>query len=153
MTREDLFINDLQAYLGLNLSDFDKRRVIAYLEDYKANLEPVIVFKDKIVERVVIEVQKPEKVVTQDDLEREALTICNKHGIVYSKFVKPLSGKSNAEILAARKEFCSHILINYICTQNRLKEFFKVHHATISYYMVGKKIRRIKNQQSLKQTA
>lgn len=143
MSKEDIFLGNLEAYLDLTFNDFDKKRIIGYLEEYGKDLKPVVIYKDRVVEKLIVEVPRPEKVVTQDDLEREALTICNKHGIVYSKFVKPLSGKSNAEILAARKEFCSHILINYICTQNRLKEFFKVHHATISYYMVGKKIRRM----------
>ena len=151
MDNKDLLLKNLSDYLQIELSDYDKERVMGYVGEYNKDIPPVIIYRDKVIYKTIVEVDKPLKMVTQDDLEREALIICNNRGIVYNRFIKPPHGKVDAEVLDARKEFCSHILTHYICTQNRLKEFFKVHHATISYYMVGKKIRRIKPQQ--KQTA
>jgi len=150
MTAENNFINALQAYLDADFTDFDKKRVITFLEDYKQNLEPVIILKEKIVyKEVIVESFNHKPIVTQTDLEREALTICNQYEIPYDLFIKSKGRRSTNEIAEVRKAFCTHIMKKYKCSQERLRAFFNLNHASINYYLGGKKVRRLK---TLKQT-
>ncbi len=153
MSTENDFLKKLELYLDLTFNDFDQKRILGYLQDYVNGLDPIVVYQNKIIEKIVIEVRKPSIIATQTDLENEALTLCNEYEISVDAFMNPPNGKSTNEVTTARKDFCSRILSKYKCTQNRLKEFFKVNHATISYYMVGKKIRKIKAPHTQKKSA
>lgn len=154
MTSEEVFIGNLAAYLDLTLNEFDKCRILGYLKDYVDGLEPKVIHKEKIVEKVIyVEGSKPIKLVTQTDLERDAATICNECELPYDLFIKSNKRRGANEIAEVRKKFCIHIMANYKCSQEKLRAFFDVNHASINYYLGNKKVKIIKRQLPQKQTA
>ncbi len=145
MTNEEAFLKDLGDYLDIEFSEFDKGRILGYLKNYKDGLEPITIYKEKEVEKLVyVEANKPIKPITQSDLEREALFICNEYEVPYDLFVKSKNGRTTNEIAEVRKVFCNHIMSNYKCSQEKLRAFFSLNHASINYYLLGKKVRRLK---------
>jgi len=105
-----------------------------YLTDYLPKIQVEVREKIKIVR-----ISKPTVKATQEILMGEAEIIAKKHELKLPLFIKSKRGRSGNEVSAARREFCIMIMDKYKCTQNRLAEFFDVDHATITFYMKGKK--------------
>lgn len=64
MNNEDLFLKNVADYLDIELSDFDRKRILGYLEDYKMELvvpkqpQPEVIVRKQIVYRYVDMVDK-----------------------------------------------------------------------------------------------
>ena len=133
MNNKDLFFKNLETYLDIELSEFDRKRVGGYVDEYVDGLPSKVVYRDvlrNIRERVM---QCTDKILLE-----ESKVICEEYGVDLNLFLRSKNGKSTNDITVIRKLFCQRIMDNYQCSHNKLIEFFKVNHATISYYMNGR---------------
>lgn len=161
MKLEQDFIKKLEAYLFQEFSEFDKNRIIYFLEEYKEklNLEEKVVIKE-VIKEVVREVKVYEKVddipiefpirkykqlATGYILQDHAKKMCEENNIDYKKFRKK-SMTTTMDVTLLRKEFCHYIVNNYEVKLTTLGEFFGLHHATIFYYLHGSNYQRITNR-------
>ena len=133
MNKEETLLKQLEVYLDLIFTDFDKGRILEYLKDYRASLPAKIAYRE--VFRTIRERLIP---CTDKILLEEGRAICDEYGVDFELFLKSKNGKSTTEIATIRKLFCQRITDNYQCSNNRLITFFRVDHATISFYMNGR---------------
>ena len=75
------------------------------------------------------------KLCTEEDIIREAKSICEKYGTDYERFKKAKSGKSTVGMTDVRKIFCKYMLANYKIARKQLQDFFMVDHSTIIFYI------------------
>jgi len=125
MDNKDLFLKKLETYLDLKFNDFDRKRIGEYLIEFRDSLPVKNVFKERLL-------PCPDSV-----LMKEGRDICEEFGVDFALFLKPKNKKSTNEITTVRRLFCERVKANYQCTNNKLIEFFRVNHATISFYTNG----------------
>lgn len=133
MTSEQVLLKQLEVYLDLKFNDFDKERLLGYLSEYRDKIPSTIVYRE--VFRTIRERLIP---CTDKILLEESKVICEEYGVDLNLFLRSKKGRSTNDITTIRKLFCQRIMDNYQCSHNKLIEFFKVNHATISYYMNGR---------------
>ena len=134
MTAEQSFIRKLELYLGSDINDYGKKRIVVYLKEYAAEIPPI---KKINFEAGLPAVQKKE--ISEETLYTEAKTICDLMSIPISDFMFAESGKATDKVTASRKIFCLEVITKYNLLRKDLKQFFGVDHTTISYYIHGKK--------------
>lgn len=132
MNSEQIFVKQLERYLNLELNDFDRKRIGEYLIEFRDSLPVKNVFVDSV--KIVKERLLP---CSDSVLMKEGRDICEEFGVDFALFLKPKNKKSTNEITAVRRLFCERVKANYQCTNNKLIEFFRVDHATISFYTNG----------------
>jgi hypothetical protein len=142
---EQSFIKKLEAYLNTEFNEYSKNRIIMYLEEYKAEIPPIIITKANKTE-VVQEITesrrenyKYKELVTNDMLLKEAAELCGLHQMSSLDFFNTKKYKSSKEVVNVRKIFCQKIFENYLCNNNILAAFLGVDHSTITFYLYGKK--------------
>lgn len=157
MNLENKFIKQLEAYLFQEYSDYDKKRILSFLEEYKTalNIEEKIVIKEVVrevkvyekVENIPVEfpIRKYKQLATGYVLQQHAKKMCEENNIDYKKFRKK-SRTTTMDVTLLRKEFCHYIINNYEVKLTTLGEFFGLHHATISYYLYGSSYTRKTNR-------
>ena len=133
MNNKDLFFKNLETYLDIELSEFDRKRVGGYVDEYVDGLPSKVVYRD-----VLRNIRERVMPCTDKILLEESKVICEEYGVDLNLFLRSKNGKSTNDITVIRKLFCQRIMDNYQCSHNKLIEFFKVNHATISYYMNGR---------------
>jgi hypothetical protein len=150
MKLEQKFIKNLEGYLFQEFSDFDKKRIISFLQEYKLdlNLTEKVVIKEivrevKIYEKVEtlpteIPLQKYRIAATQTVLLEEAEKFCEKHGIALNIFIMK-KRKTDHAIAVLRKEFCAMIMDTFMVKLNTLATFFQLHYSTLHFYLYGSK--------------
>jgi len=151
-TPEENFMGQLKFFFNNDksiINDVSEKRIKYLLEEYKnVVVEKSPVAKaEKIIYQPILELRT--KAITQTDkrhaakipiktlketLVQLAKSICNKHGLTYSRFMES-KGYGKGFVRIARTEFCIEALNTLTLTQNHLKEFFNVNHATICYYI------------------
>jgi len=147
MTNEEKFISNLEVYLGYKLDEYGVKRVLGYLNEYRLNIPPFIL-KGKS-ERAVKIVNPSLPIPSAEDIIYEAKKICLKYEIDYSAFLNRGRRKTTSTIAEIRKEFCREMMTNYNIRRKQLEEYFRVDHATIIYYLQGKRyIRKTKIKQA-----
>jgi hypothetical protein len=125
MNSEQIFVKQLERYLNLELNDFDRKRIGEYLIEFRDSLPGKNVFMERLLP------------CSDSVLMKEGRDICEEFGVDFALFLKPKNKKSTNEITTVRRLFCERVKANYQCTNNKLIEFFRVNHATISFYTNG----------------
>jgi len=150
MKLESKFIKNLEGYLFKEFSDFDKKRIFSFLEEYKLdlNLTEKVVIKEvvrevKIYEKVEnlppeVPLQKYRIAATQSVLLEEANSFCERHGISIDIF-RMKKRKTDHAISVLRKEFCAMIMDRFMVKLITLAAFFDIHYSTIHFYLYGSK--------------
>jgi hypothetical protein len=150
MKLETKFIKNLEGYLFQEFSDFDKKRIYSFLQEYKLdlNLTEKVVIKEvvrevKIYEKVEtlpteVILQKYRIAATQSVLLEEAEKFCQKHGITLSIF-RMKKRKTDHAVSVLRKEFCAMIMDRFMVKLITLAAFFDIHYSTIHFYLYGSK--------------
>ena len=150
MKLENKFIKQLEGYLSQEYSDFDKKRIRSFLEEYKLdlNLTEKVVIKEivrevKIYEKVEtlpteVPLQKYRIAATQTVLLEEAKIFCEKHGITIDIFMMKKT-KTDHVIAVLRKEFCAMIMDRFMVKLKTLAIFFQLHYSTLHFYLYGSK--------------
>lgn len=146
MTPEKSFLKDLTDYFTeVEFSDTDLSRVEVMLSDYrdKIGMEKLIVFRDKVVEKVVYrKIPKNREAATPEKLYSLAKIICKDTGVRYVNFINNRLRRATAEVKIARGKFCLSALSQFEINQNFLADYFSVDHSTIVFYINGKKSKR-----------
>lgn len=151
MSPEISFIKKLEAFFDDEFNDYTKKRIEIYLKEFREEIPPVIIKKEIFIKEPPNQMSfndvKKEAVYkvypTLKDLINDAKEICELHNIDFDEFVNRKNPKAKATIVDVRKKFCSMVFERYFCSTNMLAKFFKVHHSTISFYVHGKKLRRV----------
>jgi hypothetical protein len=150
MTPEENFIKKVEVFISdpVIINDVVKKRLLMYLNEYKAELPEKVLFKRMENELRYIPTKHLERrnipkkpMITDEIMEMVAKDICKQQGANFKEFKQSEYGKSSYIVTQLRREFCWHIMENYQCTQQIIKNFFNVNHATIVYYLRGKKIK------------
>jgi hypothetical protein len=152
-SEENQFIKKLEVYFDETFNNYTRNRVLSYLEDYKKIVQaknPIVIYKDKIREiEVIKEIPiSPENIhsykafITKKDLMENAKDLCSIYEISIDEFMDSSGERIRNDVAKVRKKFCETIHSKYICTNIMLANFLKVHHSTITYYLIGKKIRK-----------
>jgi hypothetical protein len=152
ISEENQFIKKLEVYLDKKFNDYTKNRILGYLKEYVDAVpepNPIIVYKEKIKE-VIKEVEvnprnlysyKP--IITQKELLDNAKELCDIYDISIEEFLDSSKARIKSNIVKVRKKIFHTIHYKYICINKILAEFLNVHHSTITYYLVGKKFRKL----------
>jgi hypothetical protein len=150
MKLETKFIKNLEGYLFQEFSDFDKKRIRSFLEEYKLelNLTEKVVIKEVVREVKIYEkvetlptefpLQKYRIAATQTVLLEEAKLFCEKHGITIDVFMMK-KRKTDHAIAVLRKEFCAMIMDRFMVKLKTLSTFFQLHYSTLHFYLYGSK--------------
>jgi hypothetical protein len=151
---EDEFVRKLEMFLDEDFNDFSKRRIKSFLSEYREQIPPITIIKDKIIlkEKIVyrtfkdlVDAPEPKRrtykvYVSNDILMSDAKELCKSYNMTLEKFFS--RSKVTMEVGKLRKIFCVNIFERYFCTNNILADFFGVHHSTISFYLYDKRLRR-----------
>ena len=142
MTAESNFIGKVKAYFGSDaIGESGEKRISMYLNEYRSELEPITILKDKIVEKIVFIDKGSGKIIhpeiTSNVLVEEAMEICKEQGLPFELF---LSRKRTREIVDVKKAFVRYIYSKYSITGNQLSDFLRCHHTTICFYKNGRNI-------------
>lgn len=146
MTNEEIFISNLEVYLGYKLDGYGKKRITGYLKEYEDAIPERVVMKYRTVTRYldksVTEFQETDHrpIATEGLLEERGKEVCSQYGVSYSEFRKSESGKSRNEIANVRREFCRYIVTHFQCKRKMLQDFFQVDHTTIIHYLHTQKV-------------
>ena len=148
MKLEEKFIKSLEGYLFQNFSDYDKKRINSFLEEYKLGLkisvrEKVVIKEIKVYEKVEvlppeIPLQQYKLAATHSVLLEEANKFCEKHDITVEEF-RNKRRKTKHDITALRKEFCAMIVSRFMVEMIALGNFLNVHRSSIYFYLYGSK--------------
>lgn len=148
MKIEDKFIRQLETYLFQEFSDFDKRRICSFLEEYKRELDLSV--REKVIVKEVIVYEKVENLPPEIPLQQyklagtpsvifeEAEKFCKKHNITVEEF-RNKNKKTKHDITALRKEFCAMIASRFMVEMTALGNFLNVHRSSIYFYLYGSK--------------
>jgi len=139
MNKETRFIKDLEAYLGEEFTPYTNKKILSMLLEYKGINKKV----KEIIKIIPEKVAKYKVYVTNDILLADAKELCELHEIDINLFLKAKYRKGTNDVTELRKQFCIKMFERYLCSNNILAEFFKVHHSTISFYLYGKKYNSI----------
>ena len=143
MKPEIEFLKKLEAFLDEDFNEYSKNRILGYLEEYKESIPPIIIKKERVITDEIIKVKEHlaagKQRVTQDMLMKEAETFCLKLNMTLDVFLDNSRKRSSTEVVSARKDFCKFILNKYYCSNNHLVKLVNVHHATVVFYLYGKK--------------
>jgi phenylalanyl-tRNA synthetase alpha subunit len=140
MNKETRFIKDLEAYLNEDFSEFTKKKILSMLLEYKdISVNKKVKEVKQIIKLVPEKIAKYKVYVTNDILLADAKELCELHEIDIDLFLKAKYRKGTNDVTELRKQFCIKMFERYLCSNNILAEFFKVHHSTISFYLYGKK--------------
>lgn len=148
MTAEDNFVSKFRAFVNDSeiFTEIMERRLRLYLNEYKEELPEKLVLIDKPTTHIKYvptkrTFKRKENLpkATETVLKHYAKEFCKTYEVDYDEFMKAPKGKSTWQITSVRKEFCKYIICNYECSQQILKDFFKIDHSTIVYYLRGKK--------------
>ena len=155
-SEENQFIKKLEVYFDDTFNDYTRNRILGYLEDYKKIIQaknPIVIYKDKIKE-VIKEIEvEPKKtyvykpIITKKELMDNAKELCAAYDISIEDFLDSSKVRIRCDIAKVRKKFCHTIHSKYICSNKILGELLNVHHSTITYYLIGKKIRKFNVKQ------
>jgi len=158
MTSENQFIKKLEVYLDQYFNEFSKNRILGYLKEYVDAIpeqKPIIIYQDKIKE-VIKEVEVEPKnfyaykpFITKSELMDNAKDLCAVYDISIEEFLDSSRARIRTDIAKVRKKFCHTIHSKYICSNKTLAELLNVHHSTITYYLVGKKLRKFHAKQKV----
>lgn len=138
MNNKEQFLKNVSDYLDIELSEFDGKRILGYLDEYvgslpaKVEVREIIQFKDRFAST---------KPCADELIISEAKKTCKEFGVSYEVFKHPEKGKSTVLMAEVRKIFCHRMIQCFNATRNQLINFWGVDHSTISYYMIGKKTR------------
>jgi hypothetical protein len=148
---ENQFIKKLEVYLDKEFGEYSRNRILGYLKEYVDSIpkqKPTIVYQEKIKE-VIKEVEVEPKnfysykpFVTKKELMDNAKDLCAVYDISIEDFLDSSKPRIRCDIAKVRKKFCHTIHSKYICSNKMLGELLNVHHSTITYYLVGKKLRK-----------
>lgn len=75
--------------------------------------------------------------------------LCSIYEISFDEFMDSSGERIRNDVAKVRKKFCETIHSKYICTNTMLADFLNVHHSTITYYLIGKKIRKFNVKQKV----
>jgi hypothetical protein len=140
MNKETRFIKDLEAYLGEEFTPYTIKKILSMLLEYKEiPINKEVKEVKQIIKLVPEKVAKYKVYVTNDILLADAKELCDLHEIDIKLFLQPKYRKGTNDVTELRKQFCIKMFERYLCSNNILAEFFKVHHSTISFYLYGKK--------------
>jgi hypothetical protein len=155
-SEENQFIKKLEVYFDETFNDYTRNRILGYLEDYKKIVQaknPIVIYKDKIKE-VIKEIEvEPKKIyaykpiITKKELMDNAKELCAAYDISIEDFLDSSKVRIRCDIAKVRKKFCHTIHSKYICSNKILSDLLNVHHSTITYYLIGKKIRKFNVKQ------
>lgn len=157
MKPEINFIKKLEAFFDDEFNDYTKNRIKVYLKEFREEIPPVVINKEIMIKEPLLmsganrEIKRESiyKVYpTINDLHNDAKEICELYQIDLDEFMNRKNMKAKANIADVRKKFCQMAFERYFCSTNMLAKFFKVHHSTISFYVHGKKLRKIINSQT-----
>lgn len=160
MTDENQVIKKLEVYFDQHFNDYTRDRILGYLEDYKKIVQaknPIVIYKDKIREIEVIKeisispknIHSYKAFITKKDLVENAKDLCSIYEVSFDEFMDSSGERIRNDVAKVRKKFCETIHSKYICTNIMLANFLKVHHSTITYYLIGKKIRKFNVKQKV----
>lgn len=148
MKAEAEFIKKLEVYFDEDFNEYTKKRIIGYLNEYKSQIPAIIINKKE--KPIIIEkyyrsrLEKIRKdMISPDMLLLQAQSFCKEHNISIAEFTSRKGLKSKQEIINYRKKFCLFIIENFLCSNNQLADFFEIDHSTISYYLYGKRHRKL----------
>jgi hypothetical protein len=152
-SEENQFIKKLEVYFDETFNDYTRNRVLSYLEDYKKIVQaknPIVIYKDKVREIEVIKeipispknIHSYKAFITKKDLIENAEDLCSIYEISMDEFMDSSGERIRNDVAKVRKKFCETIHSKYICTNIMIADFLNVHHSTITYYLIGKKIRK-----------
>jgi hypothetical protein len=151
---ENEFLRKLEMFLDEDFNEFSRKRILGFLSEYKEQIPPITIVKDKIIlkEKIVyktfkdpIDAPEPKRrtykvYVSNDILMSDAKELCESYGMPLEKFFS--KSKVTMEVGKLRKIFCVNMFERYFCTNNILADFFGVHWSTISFYLYGRRLRR-----------
>lgn len=140
MNNEQTFVKQLEAYLNLEFNDFDRRRVILYLEEYRDKL-PIIKAEKISYERVTYRGTLSEESGIYDDVFIEPAKIIKMVSDTSGVGIRDIKGNTRVyENVVARH--ISIYLIRMICrlSLKSIGRMFNKDHSTIIYSIshVGK---------------
>jgi hypothetical protein len=152
ISEENQFIKKLEVYLDKEFGEYSRNRILGYLKEYADSIpqpNPIVIYKEKIKE-VIKEVEvKPKNlyaykpIITQKELLDNAKELCSIYDISIEEFLDSSKARIKSNIVKVRKKLCHTIHSKYICSNKILAELLNVHHSTITYYLVGKKFRKL----------
>lgn len=158
ISEENQFIKKLEVYLDQEFNQYSRNRILGYLKEYVDAIpeqKPIIIYQDKIKE-VIKEVEVEPKnfysykpFVTKEELMDNAKDLCTAYDITIEEFLDSSKARIRCDIAKVRKKFCHTIHSKYICSNKMLGELLNVHHSTITYYLVGKKLRKLHVKQKV----
>jgi len=159
-SEENQFIKKLEIYFDQDFNEYSRNRILSYLEDYKKIVQaknPIVIYKDKVREIEVIKeipissknIHSYKAFITKKDLIENAKELCSIYEIAFDEFMDSSGERIRNDVAKVRKKFCETIHSKYICTNIMLANFLKVHHSTITYYLIGKKIKKFNVKQKV----
>lgn len=146
MKADETFIKKLEMYFDEDFNDYTKKRISVYLKEYREDLPPIVIKTKEYVSeapRQTREEGRRRLSISDEDLYIQARIFSEENNISINELMSKTHTIPKRDIIQYRKKFCNYIVENFKCSNNQLADFFDVDHSTISYYLYGKRHRKL----------